>query len=123
VLELDDASLTAVVRVLDEAGFEAVIQDAPLPRGTSQRQAGAWVRMPGEEAFAVVFPADVAPGDRPGRWRDTYGRKTPEVVRGYQVGFHERPFGLQVMIAERVAWSLVATRLGSSGGIPSWVAA
>jgi len=91
VLEVDDASLSAVVRVLDEAGFAAVVHDAPLRWDTSQRQAGVWVRVPGEDAYATVIITELAPGDRPGTWRDARGHKGADTVRGYRVGFHERP--------------------------------
>lgn len=92
VLEAGDDSLAAVVLALRGAGFEPAVRDAPNRWPASQPRRAAWVPMPGDNAYAVVVAAEVEPGEQPGTWREAPAWTTPQVVRGYEVSFHENPF-------------------------------
>ena len=61
-----ETSLTAAVDALRRSGLEPVIRQAPRQWSASPVEPGAWVRMPGDEAYAVVTVADIRPGDRSG---------------------------------------------------------
>lgn len=86
-----DASVAATARALKAAGFESTVQEAPRRWATDKQQPAVWVRMPGEDAYAVVVVADIVPDAQPGTWREAYQGAVGTAL-GYRVGFHERPF-------------------------------
>jgi hypothetical protein len=86
-----DVSVATAAWALKEAGFEPTVQDAPRRWTTDKQQLAVWVRMPGEDAYAVVVVADIMPDAQPGTWREAYQGAVGSAV-GYRVGFHERPF-------------------------------
>lgn len=86
-----DASVAATARALKAAGFESTVQEAPWRWATDKQQPAVWVRMPGEDAYAVVVVADIVPDAQPGTWREAYQGAVGTAL-GYRVGFHERPF-------------------------------
>lgn len=86
-----DASVAATARALKAAGFESTVQEAPRRWATDKQQPAVWVRMPGENAYAVVVVADIVPDAQPGKWRKAHQGAVATAL-GYRVGFHERPF-------------------------------
>jgi hypothetical protein len=83
-----EVSMAAAVRALQQAGFTAELRGVP-DRPAGPPAAGAWVALPGDEAYAVVTVLPVVPAEQRG-WRCAYPDE--HAVRGYRITFHERPF-------------------------------
>ncbi|MFF5234900.1 hypothetical protein [Dactylosporangium sp. NPDC000521] len=85
-----ETSLTAAVDALRRSGLEPVVRQAPRQWSASPVEPGAWVRMPGDEAYAVVTVADIRPGDRVGDWEQVRALPDPTAVLGFTAAFYER---------------------------------
>jgi hypothetical protein len=85
-----ETSLTAAVDALRRSGLEPVVRQAPRPWSASPVEPGAWVRMPGDEAYAVVTVADIRPGERVGDWEPARSLPDPTAVLGFAAAFYER---------------------------------
>jgi hypothetical protein len=86
-----DALLSAAVVALRMAGFDPDVRDAPRRWRGDALLPAAWVRMPGDNAYAVVAVIGMVRANRPGTWRETYSQETA-AAKGLRVSFHERPF-------------------------------
>lgn len=97
-------SVAATARALKEAGFESTVQQAPWQWAAGKQQPAIWVRMPGQDAYAVVVAADIVPDAQPGTWRVAHQGAVGTAL-GYRVSFHERPFRTRGHgYAEPVTW-------------------
>lgn len=85
-----ETSLTAAVDALRRSGLEPVVRQAPRQWSASPVEPGAWVRMPGDEAYAVVTVADIRPGERIGDWEPVSTLPDPTAVLGFAAAFYER---------------------------------
>ncbi|MET7426753.1 hypothetical protein [Dactylosporangium sp. NPDC005555] len=85
-----ETSLTAAVDALRRSGLEPVVRQAPRQWSASPVEPGAWVRMPGDEAYAVVTVADIRPGERVGDWEEVRTLPDPTAVLGFTAAFYER---------------------------------
>lgn len=85
-----ETSLTAAVDALRRSGLEPVVRQAPRQWSASPVEPGAWVRMPGDEAYAVVTVADIRPGAQLGDWEQVRALPDPTAVLGFTAAFYER---------------------------------
>lgn len=90
--EIDGACLPAAVRALRAAGFDPVLRPAPRRSHTAPPPAGAWIPMPGEDAYAVVTVTGLAAGGTPGTWAQSTGSDGSPRLPGYRVALHECPY-------------------------------
>jgi hypothetical protein len=85
-----ETSLTAAVDALRRSGLDPVIRQAPRQWSASPVEPGAWVRLPGDEAYAVVTVADIRPGERVGDWEQALTLPDQAAVLGFTAAFYER---------------------------------
>lgn len=90
--EIDGVCLPAAVRALRAAGFDPVLRPAPRHSDTAPPPAGAWIPMPGEDAYAVVTVTALAAGATPGTWEQSAGPDGSPRLPGYRVALHECPY-------------------------------